>query len=314
MASRRPAGQELVLDGADSAADVEEGPPVHAALPERFDEDPRRLQGPAALHSLQLGRGQALVEEALDSLALALAHDTVLTGHNVPRADLIVMPRPELHSVRLNTPITTVILDFGGVLGLPQDPVRAANMASMCRLPMEEFTAPVPARPPRAGPGNAVHRGVLGTDSQVAGVPPTPALIAAIEEEDSLGWTRINRRVVDWADELRSAGYATAILSNMPVDKLAYMRRMPAFDFIDDFPVRVFSCDHFMVKPEPEIYRLCLGLLGKPPAECLFLDDSLVNVEGGRVAGIAAVHFRSAAEAAPELSGKWKLPVRSLAG
>ena len=141
---------------------------------------------------------------------------------------------------------------------------------------------------------------------------PNDVLIATIEEEDALGWTRINRRVVDWAAELRSAGYATAILSNMPVDKLAYMRRIPAFDFIDDFAVTVFSCDYRLVKPELEIYRLCLRLLGKRPDECVFLDDSPVNVEGGRAAGIATVQFVSAETAALELSGQWNLPVKSL--
>src|SRR5208283_4527139 len=147
---------------------------------------------------------------------------------------------------------------------------------------------------------------------RAAGVPPTAPLIERIEEEDSRAWTRINRPVVDWAAELRAAGFATAILSNMPADKLAYMRRRAAFDWIDDFDVTVFSCDHHMVKPEPAIYRLCLDLLGRSPADCLFLDDSPVNVDGGRAAGLEAVLFRSAREAAPVLSRTWGLPVRSL--
>ena len=235
-----------------------------------------------------------------------------LTGHNVPRPDLIVSRAPNYTPCALNAPVSAVILDFGGVLGLPQDPARAATMASLCRLSMEEFTGLY------LSDRLELDRGTLSTEDywarilRSAGVRPTPGLIARIEEEDSLGWTRINQRVVDWSVELRSAGYATAILSNMPVDKLAYMRRIPAFDFIDDFPVAVFSCDHRLVKPEMEIYRLCNRLLGKAPSECLFLDDSLVNVEGARAAGIAALHFRSAGEAVPELSGKWKLPVKSL--
>jgi putative hydrolase of the HAD superfamily len=212
----------------------------------------------------------------------------------------------------LRSSISSVILDFGGVLGLPQDPVRAANMASLCRLPIKEF-------------GQLYQRdrlefdrGTLSTEEywtrilRSAGVPPSPRLIEQIEEEDSLGWTRINRRVVEWTAELRAAGYATAILSNMPAVKLAYMRKNPAFDWIDDFPVAVFSCDHRIVKPEQAIYRLCLDLLRKEPEECVFLDDSLVNVEGGRAAGIATLHFLSADKAAPVLSEAWGLPVRSL--
>jgi FMN phosphatase YigB (HAD superfamily) len=214
--------------------------------------------------------------------------------------------------VDLSAPVSTVILDFGGVLGLPQDPVRAAHMASLCRLSMEEFT--------RLYQRDRLEldRGTLWTEEywarilRAAGVPPSAPLIARIEEEDSLGWTRTNQRVVDWAAELRAAGYATAILSNMPFDKLAFMRKTPAFDWIDEFPVAVFSCNHRLVKPEAAIYRLCLDLLGKEPGDCVFLDDSPVNVEGGRAAGIASLLFRTAEEAAPVLSATWGLPVRSL--
>jgi putative hydrolase of the HAD superfamily len=208
--------------------------------------------------------------------------------------------------------ISTVILDFGGVLGLPQDPVRAANMASLCGLSVEEFF--------RLYQRDRLEldRGTLSTEEywtsifQASGVPASADTIAQIEEEDSLGWTRINQKVVAWSRELRAAGYATAILSNMPFDKLAYMRKNPAFDFIDEFPVTIFSCNHRLVKPEPAIYRLCLDLLMKEPGDCVFLDDSPVNVAGGQAAAIPTLLFRTAEEAVPVLAGTWGLPVRSL--
>ncbi len=163
-----------------------------------------------------------------------------------------------------------------------------------------------------------LDRGTLTTEDywtrilRARGVPATPETVARIEEEDSLGWTRINDRVVAWSRELRAAGYATAILSNMPFDKLSYMRKIPAFDFIDEFPVTVFSCNHSVVKPEPAIYRLCLDRLARTPGECLFLDDSPINVEGGRSVGIAAYLFGAAAEAGPVLAETWGLPVKAL--
>ncbi len=212
----------------------------------------------------------------------------------------------------LKPPITTIILDFGGVLGLPQDPVRAATMASLCRLPPREFS--------RLYVRDRLEfdRGTLTTDAYwrrllaAAGVEPTPELIARIENEDSLGWTRVNPRVVAWAAELRRAGLRTAILSNMPTDKLAFMRARPDFDWMGEFDVAIFSCTYSLVKPEEAIYRLCLEQLGCAPGECLFLDDSPVNVEGARAVGIQAILFRSADEAAPILSQTWGLPVRSL--
>jgi putative hydrolase of the HAD superfamily len=209
--------------------------------------------------------------------------------------------------------ISTVIFDFGGVLGLPQDPARAANMASICGLTMDTFS------PLYQRDRLELDRGTLSTEEYwarillAAGVPASMELIGQIEEEDSLGWTRINERVVAWSRELRTAGYATAILSNMPSDKLAFMRRKAEFDFIDEFPVAVFSCNHRLVKPEPAIYRLCLDMLAKKPDECVFLDDSPVNVAGGRAAEVASLLFRTAEEVLPVLAGTWGLPVKSLA-
>ncbi len=218
---------------------------------------------------------------------------------------------PYTHAA-LSKPLSTVILDFGGVLGLPQDPVRARNMAALCGLSLSEFT------PLYQRDRLEFDRGSLTTEQYwsriyvAAGREPTPDLIARIEEEDSLGWTRVNQRMVAWADELRSAGFATAILSNMPADKLHFMRRDPSFDWMKRFPVAVFSCDYRLVKPEPAVYETCLRLLGRSPAECLFLDDSPVNVEGGLAVGLASLLFRSVEEAAPLLAERWALPVRSL--
>jgi putative hydrolase of the HAD superfamily len=212
----------------------------------------------------------------------------------------------------LSVPISTVILDFGGVLGLPQDPLRLHTMASVCGLSVGQF------RRLYERDRQELDRGTLSTEEywsrilRAAGRRATAPLIARIEEEDSLGWTRINQGMVAWSAELRSAGYLTAILSNMPVDKLSYLRSSPAFDFINDFPVALFSCDYHLVKPEPQIYAACLKLLGRGPGECLFLDDSPANVAAGQAAGMSAILFRSAGEVVGELSLRWGLPVESL--
>jgi putative hydrolase of the HAD superfamily len=208
--------------------------------------------------------------------------------------------------------VATVILDFGGVLGLPQDSVRAATMASLCGLGIQEFHS-VYLRDRLE-----LDRGTLATEEYwrrilaAGGVEPSPELIARIEREDALGWTRVNQRVVRWCAELRRAGYRTAILSNMPTDKLSFMRDSGRFAWIGEFDMAVFSCEHALVKPEQEFYQRCLDLLGAAPRECVFLDDSAVNVEAARAIGIGAMVFRSAEEAAVELERKWGLPVSSL--
>ncbi len=208
--------------------------------------------------------------------------------------------------------ITTVLLDFGGVLGLPQDPARVASMASLCGITTEQFLSHYQRD------RLELDRGTLSADDYWArlmalgGVTPTPALVAELEREDALGWTRINRSMVSWAAELRSSGYRTAILSNMPSEKLTFMRVSTGFSWINDFDAAFFSCDYRMVKPEPAFYRVCLSTLGVRPGECVFLDDSAVNAEAARAEGIHAVIFHTAREAAAALDPAWGLPVRSL--
>jgi putative hydrolase of the HAD superfamily len=212
----------------------------------------------------------------------------------------------------MNNTIEAVIFDFGGVLGLPQDPVRAAAMATLCGLSLSDFF------PLYQRDRLELDRGTLSTDEYwgrivaAGGVAPSRDLIDRVEREDALGWTRVNEQMVDWSAELRAAGYRTAILSNMPVDKLAFMKESGRFHWIGNFDPAIFSCDYSLVKPEPTIYRLCLDKLGVAPERCLFLDDSPVNVEGARACAIHALHFRSAVEAAEVLQGTWGLPVGAL--
>ena len=304
------------MHGTDSAADVQQCLVLNTLGAQRLDEEASCPQRPPTSNPFELAGGETLVEDALDPLALALAHGPNILPHvqSGQRAVCCLNPGRALHytPAGLEPRTTAVILDFGGVLGLPQDPVRAANMASLCGRTMEEFS--LLYQRDRL----ELDRGTLSTEEywarilRASGVLPSSDMIARIEEEDSLGWTRINERVVAWSRELRAAGYATAILSNMPFDKLSYMRKNPAFDFIDEFPVTVFSCNHGLVKPEPAIYSFCLDLLRKRPDECLFLDDSPVNVAGGLGVGIPTLLFRTADEALPALAETWDLPVRAL--
>lgn len=63
----------------------------------------------------------------------------------------------------------------------------------------------------------------------------------------------------------------------------------------------VVSGDEKLIKPDPAIYRLALDRFGLAPAEAMFVDDSLPNVESARAMGIHAVHFHDAAHFRGEL-------------
>jgi putative hydrolase of the HAD superfamily len=209
--------------------------------------------------------------------------------------------------------VTSVIFDFGGVLGLPQDPAAARAMAGLCGLlPLERFL-PLYAKDRLAWDKGTVNlAGYWGPLLAAGGRQATPEVLDALLRHDIAGWTRVNERVVRWAAALRRAGFHTAILSNMPQEILDDMWRQPRLAWMEGFEVRVFSCEAGLVKPETAIYRLCLEKLGAEPGTTVFLDDVARNVAGAQGAGIQGLLFRSAREAAEEIERRWGLPVAEL--
>ena len=72
-------------------------------------------------------------------------------------------------------------------------------------------------------------------------------------------------------------------------------------------PVTAFSCcptpvsgsiaaDEGVMKPQPEIYRLCLERFGLKAEECFFIDDVPANIEGACRCGISGTVFRGDAD------------------
>ena len=68
------------------------------------------------------------------------------------------------------------------------------------------------------------------------------------------------------------------------------------FEFLQWFEGILVSGVEHMKKPDKEIYDLMLTRYSLNPAESIFIDDNLENVEGARVAGIHALHFESPAK------------------
>ena len=54
--------------------------------------------------------------------------------------------------------------------------------------------------------------------------------------------------MLELAREIKSRGLKTAILSNMPFDLLAELRRK--FDWLDEFDVQIWSCELGVIKPD----------------------------------------------------------------
>jgi len=73
-------------------------------------------------------------------------------------------------------------------------------------------------------------------------------------------------------------------------------RNRPVNAALSHFRDYVVSGKEACFKPGAEIYELACRRGGFRPAEAVFIDDSLKNVEGARAIGLSAIHHRSAEE------------------
>ncbi|MFM9607607.1 hydrolase [Streptomyces sp. V2] len=83
------------------------------------------------------------------------------------------------------------------------------------------------------------------------------------------------------------------LVTNATLELEADLAEMKLTDLADHV---VSSARVGLAKPDPRIYRLAVELAGVPPERCLFVDDTLENVEAAQALGMATVHFRKAAD------------------
>jgi putative hydrolase of the HAD superfamily len=88
-------------------------------------------------------------------------------------------------------------------------------------------------------------------------------------------------------------------LSNMPVDYARVLER--DFEFVGWFDGGVFSGDVGHIKPEPAIYQLLQDRYALEPAQTVFIDDLLGNVQAANAMGWHGIHFESAPQVQEQL-------------
>jgi putative hydrolase of the HAD superfamily len=199
-----------------------------------------------------------------------------------------------------------VIFDYGNVLSASQPTADVQAMASILGVAFARFTEIYWQF--RVAYDAAVLDPIAywNTVAQTASRPITPDQISALIEIDGRSWCHPAPVTPQWARDLRAAGMRTAILSNMPCSVRDYILQCA---WLPDFDVRVFSCEAGLYKPEPEIYRNCLGQLGVQPWEVLFFDDREPNVRAAETLGWHAVLFTDPAGAAKEIEQRFSLPL-----
>lgn len=96
-----------------------------------------------------------------------------------------------------------------------------------------------------------------------------------------------DQRLVEFIKKLRPT-YKTGLLSNAGEEEIAIIYR----DKLDSlFDAIAISYELNSVKPDPEIFLACTRRLGIDPRECVFVDDSITNIEAAQKLSMQTVLY-----------------------
>jgi len=220
-----------------------------------------------------------------------------------------MQPRAAWHNKSVETHRwDVVVFDYGRVLSQSLTPVEIAEFAALVGIPEPPFFELYSGTRDEYDCGRHDCLQHWRHFADAAGIALPPERVARIVEHETRLWLRVNPQALELAREIRSHGLRTAILSNMPPDLLQAIRA--SFGWIDEFPVRIWSCEHGVIKPDAAIYKLCLDALQCAPQRVLFFDDRPRNVAGARKAGMDAHLFESAEQARTIVRAGLRWPVQ----
>jgi 2-haloacid dehalogenase len=104
-------------------------------------------------------------------------------------------------------------------------------------------------------------------------------------------------------DELAAAGVPLYAITNF--SGRTWSETLLRFPFLADAFRDVVVSGHVgIVKPDPEIYRLCLARNGLVVEACTFVDDNAANVAAANALGLDAIRFSTAPVLRAELAAR----------
>ncbi len=157
-----------------------------------------------------------------------------------------------------------------------------------------------------------MDRGTMSQDEGLARIlPRLPWELHDAAERCVRDWWKAEFVYIEGVEalirEIHALGYGLYILSNATSFLHDYFDRLPAHEC---FRGLVVSADEKLLKPQHEIYERFLERYRLDPAECFFIDDSPLNIDGARCAGIrGTVFFRDMARLRRDLN-EAGIPVR----
>jgi putative hydrolase of the HAD superfamily len=180
-----------------------------------------------------------------------------------------------------------VIFDFGGVLTTPMDDT-ARHFAREVGLPDDAYRHAVAVHPDGRRLYAQLERGEISQEEWNTGIAALLGIDGTNLMGRALATLRPEESVVAAAAAIRASGLRTAILSNSM--GLSPHNPYEPWALESAHDVLVFSEQHRLRKPEPEIYELTLDLLGLQGPQCVFVDDNLANLIPAQQLGMTTIH------------------------
>lgn len=193
--------------------------------------------------------------------------------------------------------ITTIIFDIGNVLA---DFCWKAHYESFGYD--EEMVERIANATVRNPAWNEYDRGVMNTEEVVQALVDSDPEIGQdiLRVLQDLGeMVKRNEYAIPWIQELKGKGYRVLYLSNFSEKAETDCAR--ALDFIPYMDGGILSYQEKVIKPMPEIYQLLIDRYDLKPEECVFMDDTVANLEGAEKFGIHTIHFLDRNQAIAEL-------------
>jgi epoxide hydrolase-like predicted phosphatase len=195
--------------------------------------------------------------------------------------------------------IRAVIFDFGGVLVRMVDDRPRLKLAEQLRVPLSTLDNLVffSDSAQKASKGEikvGQHWKAVG---EALGMQPEdmPDFLERYWSADDVNW-----ELLDFIGSLHPH-YRVGLLSNAWDDLRQTMHTRWNIDGL--FDELIISAEVGITKPDPRIFHLAVERLSVRPAEAVFIDDILINVEAAREQGLAAIQFLDTQQTLVDLQG-----------
>ena len=100
--------------------------------------------------------------------------------------------------------------------------------------------------------------------------------------------------------EVKNLGFPVVALSNWSMETFPLARKH--YNFLTWFDDMVISGEEKVAKPDPEIYRILLRRTAREAKDCIFIDDSLMNIDAAESLGFVTIHYQSPDQLREKLS------------